>query len=177
MGGRRSRIKVLEIGSRNVNGGLRTYARRGWRYVGVDVVEGPGVDIVLEDPYKYPFCDGQFNATVSTSAFEHVEFFWLSFLEMVRVTAPGGFIFLTVPSELAWHGDDVPPDSWRFLQDAGSSLERWGHRNGFSKLKLVQTFINNKTAYNQETDCVMIFAREQSVNNDGIKILETVPAA
>ena len=48
----------------------------GSEWVGVDLEEGPGVDIVLNDPHKLPLiltlnCD----AIVSSSVFEHTDFF------------------------------------------------------------------------------------------------------
>jgi hypothetical protein len=38
--------RVLEMGSYNVNGSVRDMFALAGRYVGVDLVEGPGVDLV-----------------------------------------------------------------------------------------------------------------------------------
>ncbi len=66
---------VVDLGSMDVNGSLRGIAPPACRYVGVDATAGPGVDMVLDDPYRLPFATGSIDAVVSTSCFEHVEFF------------------------------------------------------------------------------------------------------
>eukprot|EP00747_Dinoflagellata_sp_TGD_P201696 gnl/TRDRNA2_/TRDRNA2_75167_c0_seq1.p1 gnl/TRDRNA2_/TRDRNA2_75167_c0~~gnl/TRDRNA2_/TRDRNA2_75167_c0_seq1.p1 ORF type:complete len:334 (+),score=21.31 gnl/TRDRNA2_/TRDRNA2_75167_c0_seq1:62-1063(+) len=161
-------IKVLEVGSYDVNGGMRRYAPTalpsGFRYIGVDINPGPGVDVVLEDPYVLPFPNGSFHATFSTSAFEHVDFFWLLFLEMVRVTIPEGFVYLNIPSDLADHSDEVPPDSWRFLHDAGGSLERWAKRNGYPNVHVMQSFVSKPTSYQSFGDSVHVFALQEAAD-------------
>lgn len=151
------RLRILEVGSQDVNGGLRTYAPLHWDYVGVDLAPGPGVDHVLADAYHYPFEAESFDAVVSTSAFEHMNFFWLSFLEMLRVTRRDGYVFITAPSNVRYHGDMVPPDSWRFFGDAGSSLEAWGHMSGYPGLRRLEGFVHPSVEYQRHEDNVMIF--------------------
>jgi len=70
---------ILDVGSQDVNGALRGVKPEGARYVGVDLVPGPGVDQVLEDPHQLPFADAHFDVVVSTSCLEHDPCFWLSF--------------------------------------------------------------------------------------------------
>ena len=79
---------VLDIGSTDVNGSLRRFCKN--KYIGIDFSPGAGVDIVLEDPYKLPFAEGEADAVVSSSCFEHSEMFWLVFLEILRVLKPEG---------------------------------------------------------------------------------------
>ncbi|EEB79512.1 Methyltransferase domain family protein [marine gamma proteobacterium HTCC2148] len=137
----RSSARILDIGSTDVNGSLRQCAKRDWHYIGVDLEAGSGVDIVLQDPYSYPFEDQSFDAVVSTSCLEHDDMFWLSFLEMLRVVKPGGFIYLNVPSNGYYH--TFPVDSWRFYPDAGLALERWGkHRE--HDVTLLESFIGDQ---------------------------------
>ena len=45
-------VSVLDVGGMDVNGSLRSVAGAGWRFLSVDLVEGPGVDVVLDDPYN-----------------------------------------------------------------------------------------------------------------------------
>ncbi|MEQ9813252.1 MAG: class I SAM-dependent methyltransferase [Azospirillaceae bacterium] len=115
-----------EIGSFDVSGGtLRPHLeRRGWRYVGVDIAVGPNVDIVLDDPYVLPASDGSVDLLVSAQAFEHIEFFWLTFKEMARVLRPGGWILLLAPSRGPEHR--YPVDCWRFYPDGYRALAKWG---------------------------------------------------
>src|SRR5690349_5475835 len=89
--------RVLDVGSQNVNGTLRDFAPVDGEYVGVDVAGGTGVDLILEDPYKYPFKSKSFDVVVSSSCFEHDQMFWLTFLEMIRVTKPHGCVYINAP--------------------------------------------------------------------------------
>ena len=76
----RAGATIVDIGSQDVNGSLRSVAPVGCHYVGLDFVHGPGVDVVLSEPYKLPIGDGMVDAVVSSSCLEHSEFFWLLFL-------------------------------------------------------------------------------------------------
>ena len=127
-------IKIIDIGSYDVNGSYkRFFARPGWEYVGVDLVPGPNVDVTLASPYRLPFASHSVDVIVSGQAFEHIEFFWLTWLEMVRVLKPGGLIFLLAPSRGYEHRH--PQDCWRFYPDGYQALANYG---GLSLLE-VQT--------------------------------------
>lgn len=125
---------VVDIGSQDVFGSLRTVAPPGARYVGVDMAPGKGVDVVIADPYVLPFETGSVDVVVSSSCVEHMEFFWLGYLEMMRVLSPRGVLYLNAPSNGAFHR--YPVDCWRFYPDSGQALVRWGQRNGFDSLLL-----------------------------------------
>ena len=120
----KDRKKILDVGSKNLNGSLRSvFAKEKWEYIGIDISKGKGVDIVLKDPYKYPFKDQEFDAVVSSSCFEHCEMFWLAFKEMVRVTKNGGHIYISAPFKDGMHRE--PVDCWRFLPDGYKALAKW----------------------------------------------------
>jgi len=131
-------LLIGDIGAQDVNGSLKSVIPPAAKYIGIDFVEAPGVDVVLEDPYTLPFEDGLFDALVCSSCFEHSEFFWLLFLEMMRVVKPGGLIYVNAPSNGYVHR--YPTDSWRFYPDAGNALVSWGKRNGY-EASLVESFI------------------------------------
>jgi SAM-dependent methyltransferase len=123
--GDRPTLAIADIGSCDVNGSYRPlFERDGWRYLGIDLAPGPNVDLVLESPYRLPFGNGSLDLIVSGQAFEHVEFFWLTWLEMVRVLRPGGMIFLVAPSRGPEHR--YPVDCWRFYPDGFRALARYG---------------------------------------------------
>ena len=116
-------IMVLDIGSADVNGSYReVFAKPAYRYIGADMAPGPGVDIVLSDPYKLPLTDASVDIVISGQSFEHCEFFWLLFQEMVRVLRPEGLIFLIAPSAGAIHR--YPVDCYRFYPDAYAALAK-----------------------------------------------------
>jgi len=134
---------ILEVGSRNVNGSLRDFCPDGARYTGVDLEYGEGVDLVLDDPYTYPFENECFDLILSSSCFEHDQMFWLTFCEMGRLLKPNGYLYLSAPSNGKYHG--YPFDNWRFYPDAGLALEAWAKRSGL-QLKLVESFTARRKA-------------------------------
>ncbi len=118
-------LRVLDIGSYDVNGSYRTlFQQASWTYVGIDLSAGPGVDIALESPYKFPLPSSSMDLVISGQAFEHVEFFWQTWLEMLRVLKPGGRIFLIAPSRGPEHKH--PQDCWRFYPDGYRALAKLG---------------------------------------------------
>jgi SAM-dependent methyltransferase len=121
---------ILEIGSQDVNGSLRQICPMGASYTGVDFVAAEGVDIVLDDPYILPFQENSFDIVLSSSCFEHSEFFWLVFLEIIRVLKPTGLFYMNAPSTGSYHR--YPVDAWRFYPDCGVALAKWGNRCGMN---------------------------------------------
>lgn len=115
--------KVVEIGSCDFNGGYRPiFAGLNVAYTGVDMSAGPGVDIVLSDPYALPFETGSVDLVVSGQMLEHCEYFWLAFQEMIRVLTPTGYLILIAPSGGPIHR--YPVDCYRFYPDAFASLAK-----------------------------------------------------
>ena len=124
----------LEIGSYNVNGGLKESIKNYKSYIGLDQSEGPGVDVVCKAGDPFPFSDNSFDVVYSSSVFEHDPAFWLTFKEMVRVVRPNGFLYICAPSTGIYHA--YPMDCWRFLADAWSALEKTS-----PDIKLIKTYI------------------------------------
>ena len=120
---------VIDIGSQDVNGSLRSVCPERFEYVGLDFQEANNVDIVLTDPYQFPFENQSVDIVVSSSCLEHSEFFWLTWLEIARVVKPDGLIYINVPSNGDYH--PYPVDCWRFRLDAATSLMNWANRNGY----------------------------------------------
>lgn len=123
-----SGAQVVDIGSQDINGSLRSIAPAHCRYTGLDFAPGPGVDAVLADPYHLPFDDACVDVVVSSSCFEHIEFFWLMFTEVLRVLKPAGLFYLNAPSNGEFHR--YPVDCWRFYPDAGVALVNWARHCG-----------------------------------------------
>ena len=118
-------LNIVDIGSWDVNGSYKPLlTRTGWRYRGVDLAVGPNVDVVMPSAYKLPFPSHSVDLLVSGQAFEHVEYFWLTWLEMCRVVKPGGMIFLIAPSRGPEHR--YPQDCWRFYPDGFRALANYG---------------------------------------------------
>ncbi|HEX3953009.1 MAG TPA: class I SAM-dependent methyltransferase [Stellaceae bacterium] len=170
--------RILDIGSLDVNGSLRVYAPAGAEYIGIDMASGLGVDVVLDDPYRYPFPDNYFDAIVSTSCFEHDPMFWLTFLEALRVFSPNGFLYINAPSNGMYHS--YPTDNWRFYPDAGLALLQWAERSK-CPAHLVESFIAGRSGGDDTDDLakmwndfVMIFVKGDVAPPPRL-ICETIP--
>jgi SAM-dependent methyltransferase len=119
-------LQVLDIGSMNVNGSYRELMTDpDWRYTGVDMAGGPGVDVVLPSPYDWnPLRPASYDVVISGQAFEHIEYPWVTILEVNRVLKPGGIVCLIAPSGGYEHR--YPVDCWRYYPDGMAALARWG---------------------------------------------------
>lgn len=119
-----ARLRVLDVGSMDVNGSYRAlFDPQTSDYTGVDLEDGNGVDLVLESPYTLPFDDGAFDLIVSGQMLEHNEFFWLTFKEMMRVLRPDGLCYLIAPSRGEIHR--YPADCYRFYPDGYRALAKY----------------------------------------------------
>lgn len=86
-------VKILEIGSYNVNGTIRDFFS-GSDYIGTDLTEGPGVDFV-SDGHLIDHDDNTYDITVSCECFEHNPYWLETFRNMYRMTKAGGFVIFT----------------------------------------------------------------------------------
>jgi SAM-dependent methyltransferase len=85
-------LAVLEIGSLNVNGGIRDLFP-GWDYLGIDLQDGPGVDVVADgSTFDTP---KRFDVVVSCEAFEHTANWKQVCGNAVRLLRPGGIFMGT----------------------------------------------------------------------------------
>ena len=151
------RIRVVDIGSQDVNGSLRSACPPDFEYIGVDFQQAKNVDIVLDDPYSLPFENESFDIVLSSSCLEHSEMFWLVFLEIMRVLKPKGVFYLNVPSTGLFHR--FPVDCWRFYPGCGNALINWAKRNGIDAA-LLESY-TQIGGYWQ--DCVSIFLKDKSM--------------
>jgi SAM-dependent methyltransferase len=149
---------ILDLGAMDVHGSLRSVAPAHARYVGVDMAAGPGVDVVLSDPYVLPFDTGSIDVVVSSSCFEHAEFFWLTLLEIMRVLAPNGLAYLNMPSNGEFHR--YPVDCWRFYPDSGQAMVRWARRQGYGTV-LLESFIGDQVG-DQWNDFVCVLLSDEA---------------
>lgn len=148
-------IDVVELGSQDVNGTLRNHAPKSAVYLGLDMIDAKGVDIVATPGKPLPLPDASSDVIVTSSAFEHDACFWETFLDLLRVLRPGGLLYINAPSNNAFHR--YPVDCWRFYPDAGVGLVEWATRNGI-EVDLVESF----TAEPQESgwaDFIAIFRK------------------
>ena len=149
------KAKVLELGSYDVNGSLRSHAPETTEYVGLDLEAGPGVDFVVEPGKPWPVEDNYFDLVLASSVFEHDPMFWVTFLEMIKKVRTGGYIYISAPSNGSVHR--YPEDHWRFYPDSGLALMRWAQSQGFP-VQLVESFTAGRKG-DQWNDFVAIFRK------------------
>lgn len=98
-----SNSKILEIGSLDINGSIRDFFTD-CDYCGIDVGEGPGVDLVCEGQ-KYDAPDNSYDVVCSAECFEHNPYWFETFMNMFRLCKNGGLVFFTCATEgRAEHG-------------------------------------------------------------------------
>jgi SAM-dependent methyltransferase len=167
------KVKIVEIGSQDVNGGLRITAPTEFEYIGVDFVAGKGVDVVLNDPYSLPFESESVDIILTSSCFEHSEMFWLVFLEIMRVLKPKGLCYLNAPSNGNIHR--YPVDCWRFYPDSGRALITWAKRNGINATQLESyTSAQLEGTDGMWNDFVGVFLKDENLLSEfPLRILDT----
>lgn len=97
-------------------------------YIGTDFQKGIDVDVVADLHHLSDVFDiNRFDAIISCSTLEHVQFPWIAAVEMCRVLQTGGLIFIQTHQTYPLHA--YPNDYWRFSTDALQSI--FGKTVGF----------------------------------------------
>ena len=112
-------MSVLEVGSQNINGQVRDiFEEEGNPYLGIDMVDGPGVDRVVNVlDLTSVFGEEKFNIVVCCDTLEHIDHFWIALHEMKAILTPGGLFIVTVP-DFGVKVHRHPQDYWRFGEDS-----------------------------------------------------------
>ncbi|HHB81093.1 MAG TPA: methyltransferase domain-containing protein [Aliiroseovarius sp.] len=141
--------KVLDIGAVGKRPWFREIweTKGGWEYHGLDLAEGPNVDVVLQDPWLFDLPDDQYDAIISGQMLEHNEFFWLTFLEMARVLKMGGMMVHIAPSRGPEHRD--PQDCWRWYRDGMEAMAKW---SGLELISATTDWAPDHFAYYRENN-------------------------
>lgn len=143
-------VKILDIGSQVVSNQEQSYKElfnknSNHIYEGCDIEKGLNVDIVMDGPYHIPVEDNSYDIVISGQTFEHVEYFWITALEIARVIKQNGLLCIIAPGAGQIHR--FPVDCWRYYPDGMDALIKW---IGFEK---IETSINLKTHWQ---DCALI---------------------
>jgi hypothetical protein len=114
--------QILEIGSRARSGNVyRDFIPDGMKYVGMDILEGPNVDVVGDaHELSRHFAPGTFDAAYSIAVFEHLLMPWKVTIELNKILKPGGFVFIATHQTFNLH--EQPWDFWRFSDKAWHGL-------------------------------------------------------
>jgi len=108
--------KILEVGSRDINGSVRSFISKfsPFSYIGVDIVPGKGVDSICSaEKLISTFSKNSFDIVIATELLEHT-YFWRAVVSNIKnVCKPKGYILLTTRSQgFPYHA--CPGDYWRF---------------------------------------------------------------
>ena len=108
--------KVIEIGSYDVNGSLRSFFERlkPEQYIGIDLEKGPCVDIICDaEEVLNRFGSESFDVIISTEVIEHVKD-WQKVISNIKgICKKEGVILITTRSYgFPYH--PTPTDFWRF---------------------------------------------------------------
>lgn len=156
-------LQVLDVGSMDVNGSYRQFFDDpAWTYTGLDMESGPGVDMILAQPYDWAkVASNRYDVVISGQAFEHIEFPWVTIQEVARIMRPGGLLCLIVPSGGYEHR--YPLDCWRYYPDGIKALAHWADLDVVS----AETAWEPKGDYTDDSaewkDTVLV-ARKRSAN-------------
>jgi SAM-dependent methyltransferase len=111
-------LRILEVGSRNVNGTARDVIDKATykEWIGVDIEAGPNVDRIMSVYDLSQNYGVEFDVVICTEMMEHVESWPSALLEMSRVLKDGGYLIVTSPSKgFIYHG--YPNDYWRYQKE------------------------------------------------------------
>ena len=153
-------LEILDVGSYNVNGCYRKiFEELNFKYVGLDMEPGPNVDITPETTYIWSeIKDDSFDAVVSGQALEHIEFFWITISEIVRVTKKGGIICVIAPNGFKEHR--YPVDCWRFFTDGMIALAKFYNLEVLHAHTNAAPAIDYKEWYSESCADSMLIARK-----------------
>ena len=152
---------VLDVGSRNINGSVLDVLKVE-RYVGVDMIEGKGVEIVLNGHELVKFFkeSGQFtypkeyDLVTCCETLEHDNKFWLTVENMKKMVKPGGWMLITVPG-INFFKHDFPHDYYRFTEEAVKEMFE-----GFEDVHVEYYFDKADPNQDKPNNSVMAYGRK-----------------
>jgi len=108
---------VIEVGSHNVNGGVRHLFEKADDYVGIDMDRGPGVDIIMNSHVVDRKFGYKPNVIVCLEMLEHDNAPWLTVQAMRNLLAPEGYLIISTPMN-GFPEHRYPKDYFRYMRDA-----------------------------------------------------------
>ena len=155
-----SDVKVLDIGSLDINGSIKHLFSAPYYYIGVDLFEGNNVDVVCPGHlYDSGF---QFDVVTSAECFEHDFYYARTINNMIRLLKSGGLMIFTCAStDRAEHGTlRTSPENAPFLSQFSEEWANYYKNLNESDIRKVldinNLFSSFEFQYNPET-CDLYF--------------------
>jgi ubiquinone/menaquinone biosynthesis C-methylase UbiE len=114
-------------------------------YLGTDFQKGADVDVVADLHHlSRAFDENRFDAVISCSTLEHVQYPWIAAIEICRVLKPGGLVFIQTHQTYPLHA--YPFDYWRFSTEALQTLfcEKIGFKTLHSSYEFPAHIFSNR---------------------------------
>jgi SAM-dependent methyltransferase len=129
---------VVEIGSRHINGGVRDLLPPDTRYVGVDLMPGPGVDVVADGADVTPEVTP--DLVLCCEVFEHTPRVAEIIANAFRMLAPGGTLLATCASDPraphSGHDGGALREGEHYANIAQADLTGWLYAAGFGNIRV-----------------------------------------
>ena len=110
--------EILEVGSRNVVGGITRNLFSKANYTGFDYYEGENVDVVGDAHELSKYFDKKFDLIFSSAVFEHLAMPWKVSTEIIKLLKPGGCVF--IETHYSYTSHERP---WHFFQFSENALD------------------------------------------------------
>lgn len=108
--------KVLDIGSMDINGTARGLIPSS-EYIGTDMMEGKGVDVVVNAHDLLGAFGFHFDTILCMNTLEHDDNFWVTLNNINTLLKKGGYLFVVTPT-FGFPIHRHPKDYYRFGEDA-----------------------------------------------------------
>lgn len=122
--------KVLEVGSLDINGSVRPLFV-GCDYLGIDVGEGKGVDLVCQGQ-DLDHKDSTYDVSISCECFEHNPYWVETFKNMHRMTKENGLVIMSCATT------GRPEHGTRRSSPADAPLVEWDYYKNLTEQDFVE---------------------------------------
>ena len=147
--------KVLDVGSRNINGSVKDFIEGYKEFTGVDMIKGKDVDVVLNAHYlMQKFQPETFDLITCCETLEHDDRFWITVFNMRQLLKPGGWLVVTTPG-INFFKHDFPHDYYRFTEEAHKHFIQ----HGFEQVR-VENYSDQNSEFENKPNTILSYGRK-----------------
>jgi SAM-dependent methyltransferase len=123
--GRRGKpTKILHIGNEGIDVIHKVFGDADWTLTTASHFAAGDPTVQLRASYEWSELKAkQFDVVTSSQALEHLDYPWVTVLELTRVLRPGGLVCIVASSDRREYL--APTDCWRFSADGLIALVEW----------------------------------------------------